>query len=69
MKFLNTLQDKDGKNVDVDGHMHTISEISDMPTALSQFNNDLGFGRGVAFTVSATAPSNPVSGDFWYKIL
>lgn len=69
MQYLNTLQDKDGKNVDVDGHMHPKSEISDMPTALSQFTNDIGAGRGTAFTVSATAPTSPLPGDYWYKIL
>jgi hypothetical protein len=51
MKFLNTLQDKDGKNVDVEGHQHIKSEITDMPTALSQFLNDIGAGGGVSALV------------------
>lgn len=51
MKFLNTLQDKDGKNVDVDGHTHPKSEVTDMPTALSQFLNDIGAGGGVSALV------------------
>ncbi|PKP29455.1 MAG: hypothetical protein CVU00_15545 [Bacteroidetes bacterium HGW-Bacteroidetes-17] len=69
MKFLNTLQDKDGKNFDVDGHQHTKSEITDMPTKLSDFNNDIGVGRGTVFTTSATAPTDPSPGDYWNKIL
>lgn len=52
MKYLGTLQDKDGKNVNVDGHQHVKSEITDMPTALSQFTNDIGIGSdGVSTTV------------------
>lgn len=42
MKYLGTLQNKDGKDVNVDGHQHTKSEIADMPTKLSQLENDLG---------------------------
>lgn len=69
MQYLNDLKDKDGKVVDVDGHTHPKSEISDMPTNLSQFTNDIGAGAGTAFTVSATAPTETSPGDYWYKIL
>lgn len=51
MDYLNSLKNKDGKEVDVDGHQHTKSEITDMPTALSQFLNDIGAGGGVSALV------------------
>ncbi|OFV69248.1 hypothetical protein [Acetobacterium wieringae] len=51
MKYLNTMQNKDGKEVDVDGHQHTKSEITDMPTKLSEFLNDIGAGGGVSALV------------------
>lgn len=51
MKVLGTLQDKDGKNYDADGHTHPKEEISNMPTALSQFLNDIGAGGGVSALV------------------
>ncbi|GAB6169703.1 hypothetical protein JCM1393_21630 [Clostridium carnis] len=34
MKYLNTLQDKAGKNVNVDGHKHTKGDITDFPSSL-----------------------------------
>lgn len=52
MKHLGTLQDKDGKNYDVDGHTHAKSEITDMPTALSQFTNDIGAGGGAVISTT-----------------
>lgn len=68
MKYLNTLQDKNGKDVDVDGHTHTKSEITDMPTKLSQFTNDVGFTKNALIqTVSNTAPTTPVVGQVWIQ--
>lgn len=67
MKYLNTLQNNSGKNVAVEEHIHTKSEVTDMPTKLSQFTNDIGAGGGIKITVSAIAPSSPSPGDFWYK--
>lgn len=49
MKYLGTLQNTDGKNVDVDDHQHTKSEITDMPNKLSDFENDIGAGSGQSF--------------------
>nr|WP_309101689.1 hypothetical protein [Fredinandcohnia onubensis] len=34
-------------------------------TKLSQLENDLG--ASVKVTTSATAPSSPATGDYWYK--
>lgn len=48
-------------------HTHTKSQITDMPTALSQFTNDIGAGGGVKITTSSIAPTSPSPGDFWYK--
>ncbi len=68
MKYLNTLQDRTGKNVDVDGHTHTKSEITDMPTKLSQFTNDVGFTKNALIqTVSNIAPAGPVVGQVWIQ--
>ncbi|WP_414733443.1 hypothetical protein [Acetobacterium carbinolicum] len=52
MKFLGTLQNTDGKNVDVDDHQHTKSEITDMPNKLSDFENDIGAGSGTVISAS-----------------
>lgn len=68
MKYLNTMQDRTGKNVDVDGHTHTKSEITDMPTKLSQFTNDVGFTQNALIqTVNNTAPTTPVVGQVWIQ--
>lgn len=68
MKYLNTLQDKNGKDVDLDGHTHIKSEITDMPTKLSQFTNDVGFTKNALIqTVSNTAPTTPVVGQVWIQ--
>lgn len=48
-------------------HTHTKSQITDMPTKLSQFENDIGAGGGIKITTAITAPSTPSPGDFWYK--
>lgn len=50
-------------------HSHTKSQITDMPTKLSQLENDIGAGAGTAFTVSSMAPTETSPGDYWYKIL
>lgn len=68
MKYLNTLQDRNGKNVDLDGHTHSKSEINDMPTKLSQFENDVGFTKNALIqTVSNTAPTGPIIGQVWIQ--
>ncbi len=48
-------------------HTHTKDQVTDMPTALSQFTNDIGAGGGVKITTSSIAPTSPSPGDFWYK--
>ncbi len=48
-------------------HTHTKSQITDMPTKLSQFTNDIGAGAGLNIVVSATEPAQLVAGDWWYK--
>lgn len=69
MKYLNTLQNNNGKNVSNEGHTHSKSEITDMPTKLSQFENDVGFTKNALIqTVSNTAPSSPVSGQVWIQL-
>lgn len=54
-------------------HTHTKSQITDMPTALSQFTNDAGYvtsaGSGAKIATNSVAPSTPGPGDFWYKIV
>lgn len=37
------------------------------PTKLSELENDIGAGGGIKITTSATAPTSPSPGDFWYK--
>lgn len=47
-------------------HAHIKAQITDMPTKLSQFENDIGAGAGLNIVCSSTEPSvNP--GDWWYK--
>ena len=68
MKYLNTMQDINGRNVDVDGHSHTKSEITDMPTKLSQFTNDMRFTQNALIQiVSNTVPSSPVIEQVWIQ--
>jgi hypothetical protein len=70
MKYLNTLQDQNSKSVDVDGHTHTKAEITDMPTKLSQFTNDVGFTKNSLIqTVSSAAPTGPVLGQVWIQLI
>lgn len=54
-------------NADTWGPWSKIANTSDIPTKLSQLENDIGAGGGVKITTSVTAPSNPSPGDFWYK--
>lgn len=49
-------------------HTHTKSQITDMPTKLSQFENDIGAGGGVVIITADVAPSDPSPGDFWYQV-
>lgn len=46
---------------------NTKADKTEIPTKLSQLQNDIGAGGGVKITTSPTAPSNPSPGDFWYK--
>ena len=47
-------------------HTHTKSQITDMPTKLSEFENDIGAGAGINIVTSPTEPTiNP--GDWWFK--
>lgn len=48
-------------------HTHTKAQITDMPTNLSQFVNDIGAGSGIVITVDSAAPGSPSPGDFWYQ--
>ena len=48
-------------------HTHTKSQITDMPTKLSQFENDIGAGVGLNIVCSATEPVGLNPGDWWYK--
>lgn len=68
MKYLNTMQNNNGKNVSNEGHKHSRNEITDMPTKLSQFTNDVGFTKNALIqTVSNTIPSSPVIGQVWIQ--
>lgn len=48
-------------------HTHTKADITDFPTKLSQFENDIGAGGGIKIITSATTPVDISPGDFWYK--
>lgn len=63
--FLNS----SGLEVSYVGHTHTKNDVTNMPTKLSDFQNDIGAGGGVKITTATTAPSSPSPGDFWYKVL
>lgn len=39
----------------------------ELPTKLSQLENDIGAGAGLNIVVSATEPTQLVAGDWWYK--
>lgn len=47
-------------------HTHTKSQITDMPTKLSQLTNDIGAGAGLVIITSATEPTLSV-GDQWHR--
>ncbi|MCM8710548.1 hypothetical protein M2651_05845 [Clostridium sp. SYSU_GA19001] len=69
MKYLNTFQDRTGKNVSIEGHTHTKTQITDMPTKLSQFENDVGFTvNAIRQTVSSSSPTSPINGDVWIQL-
>lgn len=46
-----------------------IAKISDIPTKLSQLENDIGAGGGINIVTSPTEPSNLNPGDWWFKEL
>lgn len=46
-------------------HTHTKSQITDMPTKLSQFTNDIGAGGGTQIIKSATQPTGVPEGTVW----
>jgi hypothetical protein len=48
-------------------HTHAKADITDMPTKLSQFENDIGAGGGIKIITSATEPPTLVAGDQWHK--
>lgn len=49
------------------GHTHPKSQITDMPTKLSQFQNDIGAGAGLNIVTSSIEPTGLNAGDWWYK--
>lgn len=70
MKYLNTWQDRTGKNVSIEGHKHAKNEITDFPTKLSQLTNDTGFtSNALIQTVNASAPTSPISGQVWIQLI
>lgn len=48
-------------------HNHNKAQILDMPTKLSELENDIGAGDGLNIVVSATEPAGLKAGDWWYK--
>jgi len=50
-----------------DAHNHVKADITDMPTKLSEFQNDIGAGAGLNIVVSPTEPAGLSTGDWWYK--
>lgn len=46
-----------------------IANIGDIPTKLSQFENDIGAGAGLNIAASPTEPTTLKTGDWWYKEL
>ena len=50
-----------------DAHNHTKADITDMPTKLSEFQNDIGAGGGIQIAVGTSEPSGLQVGDWWYK--
>lgn len=54
MKYLGTLKNKDGLEVDVDGHLHSIAEVSNLQTNLDN----------IAKTLVATLPAT----IGWYRV-
>lgn len=48
-----------------------VAYVGDIPTKLSQFENDIGAGGGLNIAASPTEPTEPTlkTGDWWYKEL
>jgi hypothetical protein len=55
------------RTISVVGHTHTKSEITDMPTKLSQFTNDISAGGGISTIVSTTTQTTSKVGNVWIK--
>lgn len=43
------------------------ADKTELPTKLSQLENDIGAGAGLNIVVSATEPAGLNPGDWWYK--
>lgn len=70
MKFLNSIKDINNNDVSVVGHNHSKSEITDMPTKLSQFQNDTGFtSNALQQTIGTTQPATRITGQVWIQTL
>ena len=46
-----------------------VALIEDVPTKLSQLENDIGAGGGTNIVPSATEPTGISTGDWWYEEL
>lgn len=55
-----------GQKLSKEGHTHSKSNITDFPTKLSEFENDIGAGGGTNIVCSSTEP-NLKAGEWWYK--
>lgn len=56
-----------GQKLSKEGHTHSKSNITDFPTKLSEFENDIGAGGGTNIICSKTEPTNLKTGEWWYK--
>lgn len=50
-------------------HTHTKAQITDFPTKLSQFTNDIGAGGGTTIITSATRPTGQELGRIWVQLI
>lgn len=46
-----------------------IATKEQLPTKMSQLENDIGAGRGVKIKIDTTEPNDLLPGDFWYMEL
>lgn len=56
-------------NADTWGTWAKINNTKDIPTKLSQLENDIGAGGGTNIIASPTEPANLTEGDWWIKEL